>query len=73
MASKADHDERLTRFLAGLSPHARGRARHGALVVWCHPCRSASFVGTTQDQVRDAWRDHEAGAKHLRKTAPTMP
>lgn len=72
MARKAEHDARLEAFRVSLSPHARVRFTNGRLSAFCALCRGAAYVSRWADDVRDAWHEHEAGAKHRRKLAAEM-
>lgn len=67
MTGQVEHDARLRRFRESLSPHARVRFSNGRLAAFCALCRSAAFVDRSADNVRDAWREHEAADKHQRK------
>jgi hypothetical protein len=73
MATHAEHDARLRAFRDSLSPYASVKVANGRVVAFCTLCRGAAYVDRSADNVRDAWREHEAGAKHQRKMAPTTP
>lgn len=69
MTGRAAHEERLRVFSATLGPHARVKVANGRVVAYCALCRGAAYVDRSADNVRDAWREHEAAPKHQRKTA----